>query len=321
MALALRAEGGLRVATGPDLQAFAMRGRRPWGHDPSLDLRIVRRAPPRPGGAVPLFETPVWRLDASRSSFSFEMPYASGVRRRLRIDSRWRRGTLGWTGTRLPERVAYPFRTPLLEVLWMHLLPSHAGLLVHAAAVEHCGKALLFVGRSGAGKSTLARLWRRAFPDARALSDDRTILRRSSRGEWEAHGTPWGGRAGIASPAHLPLGGIFLLRKGRRPALRDLTGAEALAGLLPCLFVPFGVRPLLCKSLDLLGRLVREALSREFTFPRDVAAARWLYARATARGPILSTRGKLARASSLSIRPGAKRWQKTHGPGVPDSVT
>ncbi|MBI4229578.1 MAG: hypothetical protein HY608_01955, partial [Planctomycetes bacterium] len=84
------------------------------------------------------------------------MPYRAGARRRLRIDRLWRRGALGWTGTRLPRRLAYPFRTPFLEVLWMHLLPLHAGLLVHAAAVEHRGKALLFVGRSGAGKSTLA---------------------------------------------------------------------------------------------------------------------------------------------------------------------
>jgi len=108
---------------------------------------------------------------------------------------------------------------------------------VHACALVVDGRAALFCGRSGAGKSTTARLWRRLRPGTPVLSDDRVAIRLQG-GRPIAHGTPWHGDGGFATPAGRPLAAVFFLRHGRRTRLTPLAPGAAAARLFSRSFPP-----------------------------------------------------------------------------------
>jgi hypothetical protein len=127
--------------------------------------------------------------------------------------------------------VENPLRYPLDQLLLMHVLPHHQGLLVHAAGVRAGSSALVFPGCSGAGKSTLCRLLlgRR---DLVGLSDDRIVVRRIGEG-FTAFGTPWAGTEGVARNEGATLRALAFLRQAKENRLEPLSPKEALDQLLP----------------------------------------------------------------------------------------
>lgn len=111
-----------------------------------------------------------------------------------------------------------------------HLL-KHAGLLLHASALEFGGKAYLFSGPSGVGKSTHTRLWLQRFgQEVRVFNDDKPALRYLD-GRWYAYGTPWCGKDGINENRKASLGGICFLKQAEENAICRLSGQQALASL------------------------------------------------------------------------------------------
>lgn len=111
----------------------------------------------------------------------------------------------------------------LLELAVAAALPD--GLLLHAAAGVHHGRAWLMPGPSGTGKSTAARAG--AFD--RVLTDERAIVRRHPDG-WRAYGTPWWstGRTLPLDASSAPVGGIIGLHHGgpwQRPWPPDAAAA------------------------------------------------------------------------------------------------
>lgn len=310
LALRVRPQRGLRLR----LDAASTRFSAP-GAKPSLYMSVRRRSLPPAGGAR--FETHVWELHADGA---ISAAYSGRARRVLRVDPGWRRGVLGWSG-RSPRRDAWPFKQPLLELIYLHLAAAREAVPLHAAAVVHEGRALAFAGRSGSGKTTLARLWRRAFPGDLLLTDDRAMLR-PGRGKWTAWGTPWGGRGRIASPSGAPLAAILVLKNARATRLRRLPPSEAAARLLPCHLLPYWDRALARRALGHLDRLVRAVPVWELSFPRTVAAARYVAGRLAIQPASAATgSAKPARPSSRATSPGPKTWQKTHGPAIPGPVT
>lgn len=99
------------------------------------------------------------------------------------------------------------------------LLRQH-GLLMHAAAVELDGQAVLFVGPSGAGKTTASCQMR----GCAWLSVDRVALV-PSQGRWWVWRLPWGNRHALtlapSAAVFLPLAGILRVRQASRVSIES----------------------------------------------------------------------------------------------------
>ena len=101
----------------------------------------------------------------------------------------------------------------------------HAGnLMVHAAAILHHQRALLFAGHSGAGKSTLAQ-----YAAGRTVLDDDLIAIYPRAGTLHIAALP---AESNPTPALFPLGGIFLLAHDKTPHLAPVPRPIALAELV-----------------------------------------------------------------------------------------
>lgn len=136
-----------------------------------------------------------------------------------------------------------------LRTLCSALLNKGGGALLHACGLAVAGKAHVFIGRSGAGKSTLARLAARSargtgsgqcrpVPAAAAgvevISDEIVPLRRE-RGRFYVYGSPfWGEMRSAGRPLRLPLGGIYVLRKGRQNSLSPAPASGFIPLFLRC---------------------------------------------------------------------------------------
>lgn len=173
----------------------------------------------------------------------------------------------------------FPLQAPLDRALFAHRLPYHDGLLLHAAAVVHQGRALVFTGQSGRGKSTMAGLWA-ASGQGLVLGEESTALRRVGS-EIRAYGTPWAGQSGLASPLGAPVAGLFFLRHGPHNTVRSMGPAEAMAEFLPRSYLapydPIGA----ARGLEFLHHLIATVPMAELAFRPDadvvelLASGRW----------------------------------------------
>lgn len=304
----------LRLIAAPGMRLFLGGVPRPFFGERSEDERLALRIRPgplrAPRAARIRFRSDLWSAVEHPEGVDLLLAYNRRTARRLRLPKGGGPLEMGFEGRPLvPGRLVSMLRQPGLEPLFTHLLADRRGFLLHAAAAEAGGRAWVFAGASGAGKSTLSLLWRGIFPDAAILSDERVILRRGPEG-WLAYGTPWRGTAGFSSPGPLPLGGVLLIRKAARPSLRPLAPAEAAAGLLPCLLLPFGFRAVSGRILETLDRLVREVPAAAFAYPKTSASPRWLAQRlARIHSPSRRIPRSPARAASRSASPRAKAWK------------
>ena len=134
-------------------------------------------------------------------------------------------------------------------------LPLEGGLLVHAAALERRGKALVCFGPSGIGKSTLAERspWR-------VIADElAAVLPRRDGGSRRVSGAAFAaaGPVGQAPHEQPPLECLVELVQGPRFRLEPLERSTALRRLLGSIVVPPGP-PLWSAALKVAGELVRE---------------------------------------------------------------
>src|SRR5581483_2569575 len=117
----------------------------------------------------------------------------------------------------------------VLRIIHSLILAERGGFLLHAASAVRYGRAFLFAGVSGAGKTTISRL---APPDANLLSDEISYVIKDE-GTYLACGTPFAGelaRAGENISA--PIGGLYLLEKGRDNRIENLGKTEVIPALL-----------------------------------------------------------------------------------------
>jgi hypothetical protein len=243
----------------------------PRGGD--VRLRYTEEPPPLPGRSETLFDSGgVWRVERVKDG----LLYSFRIRNRrpplykvVSIDAGLRAGRLHFDPSPRGPRFALDY--PLDELLFQHRLAREGAVEVHGCGVVWQGRALLFCGRSGAGKSTTARLWKRHARGARLLSDDRVVLRPGARGV-RAHGTPWHGDGGFASPASAPLGAVFFLRHGRKTRLVPLGTAEAAARLFARSFPPPWDTEGLEGALDACADAAAAAPAFDFFFRPDRTA-------------------------------------------------
>jgi len=160
--------------------------------------------------------------------------------------------------------ISNPVRYPLDQILLMHILARHEGLLVHAAGVSIEGKALIFPGKSGAGKSTLSRLLE-GEQDMALLSDDRIAVRRIGEG-FMAYGTPWPGDQGAALNQKAALGGMCFLRHADTDKIVPLTPSQALERLFPVASIPWYDKDVLPAVLQFCDDLISNVPAYELHF-------------------------------------------------------
>lgn len=127
-----------------------------------------------------------------------------------------------------------PLDYPLDQLLTIHLLQEHGGLLLHAACVAMGGRAYVIAGPSGEGKTTFARA-AADVDSVTVLTDERVVLRKRD-GRWVAYGTPWSGEGHFTNPGSAPLAGIYLLEKSDQDHVRPLSPVRAMASLTRCHF-------------------------------------------------------------------------------------
>lgn len=154
-------------------------------------------------------------------------------------------------------------------------LLKYDGMLLHASAVVRDGKAYLFSAPCGTGKSTHTRIWRKVFPDAVILNDDKPALRRED-GRWYAYGTPWSGKTAQNLNMRAELAGVCLLRRGEENVIRPFGGAKAVRDLLEQTARPRDPR-LMANLLELLDKLMTEVPVWEMECNMDPDAARVSY--------------------------------------------
>ena len=150
------------------------------------------------------------------------------------------------------------------------------GLFLHASAVVLDGRAYLFSGNSGAGKSTHTGIWKKLWPDARVINDDKPALRRID-GRWMVYGTPWCGKDGINENASAPLAGICYLKKAGHNRIRSLSQREAMERILAQTIFKFPDKQRLLKLFELMDLLLKEIPVYELENLPEPDAARLSY--------------------------------------------
>lgn len=110
-------------------------------------------------------------------------------------------------------------------------LPRDGALILHASAVVHGGRALVFTGLSGAGKSTISSMLADAYPSCTKIADELLVLRHDAGG-WRLVVPPYLGPAGIDHGATAPLAAVHFLIQAPFDRRDAIAPAAALRELL-----------------------------------------------------------------------------------------
>lgn len=151
-------------------------------------------------------------------------------------------------------------------------LARRGALILHASAVEHAGRALVFTGVSGAGKSTISSLLDR--PPARKIGDELIVLARdAATGAWTVTVPPYLGPAGIAHGAHAPLEAIHFLVQAPHDERTPVAPAAALRELLRHVLVYVAEHRTADHVLALAAELTGAVPCHRLAFRKDPAVA------------------------------------------------
>lgn len=135
------------------------------------------------------------------------------------------------------------------------LLITQNVFFIHSSFISVNGKAVLFSAPCGVGKSTQAALWEK-YRGAEIINGDKAGILVES-GVY-ACGVPFCGTSGICKSKTFPLGAIVLLSQSPENSIRQLSGAEALQGVMSNVYLDFAVPYERLKCTDLIIKLVSE---------------------------------------------------------------
>lgn len=188
----------------------------------------------------------------------------SDVDYEARLSEDGRRATVTGSGS-------FPVET-VLKVMLAGELARRGGLLVHGVAVEHLGRAALFVGHSGAGKSTLGALW--TASGGTLLSDELVAVWPQGEG-WRAAGTPW--NTGVPVEASLRAVGTLAWDAGSR--WEPVPAGEVARVLLLNALLPESSSRGRSHLMAASGQLLSSVEAARLVFARNASAAEVIRAR------------------------------------------
>lgn len=227
---------------------------------PDLVVDVERSVPTRPSSPASFSTGGLWELreEPSNRHWLFDSPvhglapFASmtlergGARAKLQLHPQVFSADRPLTG----------LDYPMLELLWQSRLADAGAVSLHAAAVmTERGEGLLFVAPSGGGKTTISGLCARSGR-LRVLSDERTILTRSSDGSFWVYGTPWHGEGRQAFPGPARLKAVLFLGKGPNHICTPLPPSAALSRLIVASFLAYHSRSVVTRLLSALHDVV-----------------------------------------------------------------
>lgn len=171
------------------------------------------------------------------------------------------------------RRITDLFRLPLDQMVFVQHLAFRRGAIVHSTGFAFGDDGVVFPGASGAGKSTLTGLFGDGFPDARALSDERIIVRETVGG-FDAWGTPWPGTARVGRNERARLRALVFIEQHAGHGIRSITPGEATRRLFAVVACPLydPVRSVLV--LETMERLVASVPAFVLRFANDPGVAR-----------------------------------------------
>lgn len=105
---------------------------------------------------------------------------------------------------------------------------------IHASAIVHKGRAVLFLGESGTGKSTHTRLWLNHIEHSALLNDDSPVLSLSGATPMLC-GSPWSGKTHCYHNAQFPLAAVVRLSQAPANSMVQLPTIQAFSALQPSL--------------------------------------------------------------------------------------
>ncbi len=152
-------------------------------------------------------------------------------------------------------------------------LARHGALILHASAVEHAGRALVFTGVSGAGKSTISSLL--DHRPARKIGDELIVLRRDpgSPTSWSVYVPPYLGPSGIDHGASAPLEAIHVLVQAPHHARTAMAPTAALRELLRHVLIYVAEPRTAEHVLALVAELTRQVPCHKLEFRKDPGVA------------------------------------------------
>ncbi len=129
-------------------------------------------------------------------------------------------------------------------------------ILMHGSVIEKEGYAYMFTAPSGTGKTTRTQLWVNRYPDSIIVNGDKPFIK-FDHNEVLACGSPWSGKEGWNTNTIVPLRAIFLLERGEKDEIEEISLGKAFPFLIQQTHCP--VDPdLMRKTIRLLLKLERK---------------------------------------------------------------
>lgn len=141
------------------------------------------------------------------------------------------------------------------NIIMRNLILLHDGIVLHASAVKWHEKGIIFTAPSGTGKSTQADLWQ-TYMSADIINDDTPVLK-LAEDKAIVHGTPWCGSDYTKhSNTSVKAEAIIVLEQSQRNTIRQLSGKELTAYLMPRFLLPYHDQHLMVLALTNISRLL-----------------------------------------------------------------
>lgn len=142
----------------------------------------------------------------------------------------------------------------MMALVFRNVILQHNGLILHSSAMKYKGYGVVFSAASGTGKTTHTTLWE-MHRGADIINDDNPAIR-MFEDETYVYGTPWSGKSTKFSNDKLPLKAIVLLEQSPTNEMIQLKPAEAVARLMPRVFLPYQDEALMKIAIDNVSQLI-----------------------------------------------------------------